>query len=99
MCRRCCAILGERQTLSLLVEGGGELLGSFFDRGLVDKVQAIVAPMIIGGRDGADGRSGSGRRAHGGGAAAAGGRRRAAGQDVLVTGYVGNRGVESESGE
>ena len=44
-------LLGERQTLSLLVEGGGELLGSFFDRGLVDKVHAIVAPMIIGGKD------------------------------------------------
>ena len=44
-------VLGERQTLSLLVEGGGELLGSFFDGGLVDKVHAIVAPLIIGGRD------------------------------------------------
>jgi diaminohydroxyphosphoribosylaminopyrimidine deaminase/5-amino-6-(5-phosphoribosylamino)uracil reductase len=42
--------LGQRPVLSLLVEGGGELLGSFFDRGLVDKVQAIVAPMIIGGK-------------------------------------------------
>ena len=42
--------LGQRPILSLLVEGGGELLGSFFDRGLVDKVQAIVAPMIIGGK-------------------------------------------------
>jgi diaminohydroxyphosphoribosylaminopyrimidine deaminase/5-amino-6-(5-phosphoribosylamino)uracil reductase len=44
-------VLGERQTLSLLIEGGGELLGSFFDAGLVDKVQAVVAPLIIGGRD------------------------------------------------
>jgi diaminohydroxyphosphoribosylaminopyrimidine deaminase / 5-amino-6-(5-phosphoribosylamino)uracil reductase len=44
-------VLGERQTLSLLVEGGGELLGSFFDRALVDKVHAIVAPLLIGGKD------------------------------------------------
>jgi diaminohydroxyphosphoribosylaminopyrimidine deaminase/5-amino-6-(5-phosphoribosylamino)uracil reductase len=43
--------LGERQVLSLLVEGGGELLGAFFDAGLVDKVQAVVAPMVIGGRE------------------------------------------------
>ena len=28
---------------------GGVLLGSFFDEGLVDKVHAVVAPMIIGG--------------------------------------------------
>ncbi len=41
--------LGERQVLSLLVEGGGELLGAFFDGGLVDKVQAVVAPLVIGG--------------------------------------------------
>ncbi len=45
------SLLGERQTLSLLVEGGGELLGSFFDRALVDKVHAVVAPLIIGGKD------------------------------------------------
>ena len=41
--------LGERQVTSLLVEGGGTLLGSLFDEGLVDKVVAIIAPMIIGG--------------------------------------------------
>ena len=27
------------------------VLGSFFDRGLVDKVHAIIAPMIIGAAD------------------------------------------------
>jgi diaminohydroxyphosphoribosylaminopyrimidine deaminase/5-amino-6-(5-phosphoribosylamino)uracil reductase len=42
-------LLGERELLSLLVEGGGELLGGFFDQGLVDKVQAIVVPAIVGG--------------------------------------------------
>ncbi|HWC29137.1 MAG TPA: dihydrofolate reductase family protein, partial [Dehalococcoidia bacterium] len=31
-----------------LVEGGGVLLGSFFDQQLVDKVTAVIAPMIIG---------------------------------------------------
>jgi len=40
----------ERDITSLLVEGGGTLLGSLFDRGLVDKVVAFVAPTIIGGR-------------------------------------------------
>jgi diaminohydroxyphosphoribosylaminopyrimidine deaminase/5-amino-6-(5-phosphoribosylamino)uracil reductase len=35
--------------VSLLVEGGGRIHGAFVDQHLVNKVQAIVAPMIIGG--------------------------------------------------
>lgn len=42
-------LLGTRDCLNLLVEGGGTLLGAFFDQGLIDRVQAILAPMIIGG--------------------------------------------------
>ncbi len=41
--------LGEREITSVLVEGGGILLGSMFDHGLVDKVIAFIAPIIIGG--------------------------------------------------
>ncbi|MCH7697341.1 MAG: bifunctional diaminohydroxyphosphoribosylaminopyrimidine deaminase/5-amino-6-(5-phosphoribosylamino)uracil reductase RibD [Chloroflexi bacterium] len=41
--------LGESDVLTLLVEGGGVLHGSFFDEGLVDKVHAVVAPLIVGG--------------------------------------------------
>ena len=41
--------LGEREITSVLVEGGGILLGSLFDRGLVDKVIAFIAPIILGG--------------------------------------------------
>jgi diaminohydroxyphosphoribosylaminopyrimidine deaminase/5-amino-6-(5-phosphoribosylamino)uracil reductase len=43
--------LAGRDVLSLLVEGGGVMLGGFFDRGLVDKVHAVIAPMIIGAED------------------------------------------------
>jgi len=43
--------LGEREITSVLVEGGGILLGSLFDRGLVDKVVAFIAPIIIGGKE------------------------------------------------
>ena len=43
--------LGRRDVVSLLVEGGGTLLGSLFDLGLVDKVVAFISPIIIGGRD------------------------------------------------
>ena len=45
--------LGRRGVVSLLVEGGGTLLGSLFDGGLVDKVYAFLAPVIIGGSEAA----------------------------------------------
>lgn len=41
--------LGARGITSVLVEGGGTLLGSLFAAELVDKVVAFVAPIIIGG--------------------------------------------------
>jgi len=43
--------LGRREITSVLVEGGGILLGSLFDCGLVDKVIAFIAPVIIGGEE------------------------------------------------
>lgn len=42
--------LGERGMLSLLVEGGAALLGAFVDDRLLDKVHAVLAPKILGGR-------------------------------------------------
>jgi diaminohydroxyphosphoribosylaminopyrimidine deaminase / 5-amino-6-(5-phosphoribosylamino)uracil reductase len=56
-------ILGERDLVSVLVEGGPTLLGSFFDAGLVNKVHAFVAPKVIGGAQalGAVGGLGAGR--------------------------------------
>jgi diaminohydroxyphosphoribosylaminopyrimidine deaminase / 5-amino-6-(5-phosphoribosylamino)uracil reductase len=43
--------LARRDVVTALVEGGGVLLGGFFDRGLVDQVHAIIAPIIIGAAD------------------------------------------------
>jgi diaminohydroxyphosphoribosylaminopyrimidine deaminase/5-amino-6-(5-phosphoribosylamino)uracil reductase len=34
---------------SFLVEGGGGALGGLFDSGLVDRVAAFVAPIVVGG--------------------------------------------------
>jgi len=42
--------LGKRDITSVLVEGGGELLGSLFDARLVDRVALFYAPIVIGGR-------------------------------------------------
>ena len=41
--------LGSRAVVNLLVEGGGSIHGAFFDAGMVDKVYAFVAPLIVGG--------------------------------------------------
>ncbi len=41
--------LADRGVLSLLVEGGARVLGSFFDAGLVDRLFAYLSPSIIGG--------------------------------------------------
>ena len=42
-------MLAEREITSVLVEGGGILVGSLFDQGLVDRVFAFISPVIIGG--------------------------------------------------
>ena len=41
--------LGARRMTNVLIEGGGQLLGSFFDAGQVDEVHAFIAPKLIGG--------------------------------------------------
>lgn len=44
-------VLGEQLISSLLIEGGSEINGSFFEKKLVDKVITYVAPKLIGGRN------------------------------------------------
>lgn len=41
--------LGKRNVNSVLIEGGGEILGRAFDRKLVDEVHFFLAPMLCGG--------------------------------------------------
>jgi len=43
--------LGSENVTSLLVEGGGEVNGSFLLQGLAQRVAFFYAPMILGGRD------------------------------------------------
>ncbi len=83
--------LGERQILSLLVEGGGELLGSFFDAGMVDKVHAVVAPMIIGGREAPAAVAGRGVERMAEALRLPDVVVERLGEDVLVTGYPASR--------
>ncbi|MBN1960791.1 MAG: bifunctional diaminohydroxyphosphoribosylaminopyrimidine deaminase/5-amino-6-(5-phosphoribosylamino)uracil reductase RibD [Deltaproteobacteria bacterium] len=53
-------LLGQREILSLLIEGGPTLLGSFFDAGLINKVHAFIAPRIIGGEQSLNAVGGTG---------------------------------------
>jgi diaminohydroxyphosphoribosylaminopyrimidine deaminase/5-amino-6-(5-phosphoribosylamino)uracil reductase len=43
--------LARQEITNVLVEGGGTLIGSLFDEGLVDKVMFFISPKIIGGKD------------------------------------------------
>lgn len=43
--------LGQRKMTNLLVEGGAEVLGTFFDLRQIDEVHIFIAPRIIGGAD------------------------------------------------
>lgn len=43
--------LGKRGIVRLLVEGGGEVLGSAFSERVVNEAHFMIAPMIIGGAD------------------------------------------------
>lgn len=47
--RTCLLELGRREMTNLLIEGGGELLGSCFDARLIDEVHVFIAPKIAGG--------------------------------------------------
>jgi diaminohydroxyphosphoribosylaminopyrimidine deaminase/5-amino-6-(5-phosphoribosylamino)uracil reductase len=40
--------LAREEIISLLVEGGGEVLGSVFDGGFADRVCWFVSPIVIG---------------------------------------------------
>ncbi len=42
--------LGRNQMASLLVEGGGELISSFLEEKLADKLILFLAPLLIGGK-------------------------------------------------
>ena len=84
-------LLGRSDVLALLVEGGGVLHGSFFDAGLVDKVHAVVAPMIIGGRGAPVAVAGRGAARMADALRLRETTVEQLGEDVLVSGYTSDR--------
>jgi len=53
--------LADLGIINVLVEGGGELIGSLFDAKLVDKIMFFTAPKIIGGKNAVSSVEGQGR--------------------------------------
>lgn len=43
------ADLGKKDVISVLVEGGGDVLGHALDQRLIDKIQIYIAPVMTGG--------------------------------------------------
>ncbi len=79
--------LGRRDVLTLLVEGGGVLLGGFFDQGLVDKVHAVLAPIIIGAAEAPAAVAGTGAYRMADALRLRDVTVERLGEDILVTGY------------
>ena len=79
--------LGARGVLNLLIEGGGSVHGAFFDAGLVDKVYAFVAPLIVGGETSLSPVEGSGVSLMGDAWYLAETRTEQIGPDWLIIGY------------
>lgn len=58
--RKCLKALAAEGVQSVLIEGGGRVLGEAFDKGLVDRVVFYIAPVVIGGPVPAVGGRGAG---------------------------------------
>jgi len=84
------ALLGERGILSILIEGGPTVMGSFFDADLIQKVYAFVAPMVIGGEQAKGAVGGTGPATLLDASRLHGVTTESVGDDLLITGYCGS---------
>ena len=84
--------LGAENVTSLLVEGGGEVNGSFLFGGLAQRVAFFYAPKILGGRDSRKGVAGDGVTQLSNGLKLTDVEWRKLGTDLLLTARVANQG-------
>ena len=80
--------LYKRQIVSVLVEGGGSVLGSFLDACCVDKVYAFHAPILIGGEGAKNAIGGTGARSIRQALRLTRVKRKMFGDDTLISGYL-----------
>lgn len=86
--------LGQRDITSVLVEGGGNLLASLVEDGLVDKVMAFLAPVLIGGREALTPLEGRGAPTMSQALRLRRPQVEVLGEDVLISGYTGYCAIE-----
>lgn len=86
--------LGRRGVLTLLVEGGGAVLGSMFDLEMIDRVQAIIAPIIVGGAEAPTAVEGEGVEQMAHATRLADVTVQQIGSDIIIEGHVPGRGPE-----
>jgi diaminohydroxyphosphoribosylaminopyrimidine deaminase/5-amino-6-(5-phosphoribosylamino)uracil reductase len=80
--------LAKLQIASVLVEGGGTLIGSLFDEGLVDKIIFFVSPKIVGGSKAVSSVMGKGILRIEKAIRVRQLRLRRLGEDILIEGYI-----------
>ncbi len=81
-------LLGKRQIVSIMVEGGAAVFGSLFEANLVDKVLVFVAPIVIGGHEAKNPVEGKGVEKLSQATAFTRVKTEIVGSDVLISGYV-----------
>lgn len=79
--------LGRKNVTSVLIEGGGQILGQTLDTHLIDRVQVYLAPVVTGGGTMAFAGKGAGTTAAGAYLQNVGYER--IGEDILISGDVG----------
>jgi diaminohydroxyphosphoribosylaminopyrimidine deaminase/5-amino-6-(5-phosphoribosylamino)uracil reductase len=81
-------LLGQRQIVCMMVEGGAAVFGSLFEERLVDKVLVFVAPIVIGGHGAKNPVEGKGVERLSQATGIARMRSEMVGSDVLISGYI-----------
>ncbi len=74
--------------MSLLVEGGSQVNGSFLDEGLIDKILLFLSPKLIGDREALGIFGGSGKATLKETIPLNELRARRMGEDILIEGYI-----------
>jgi len=81
-------LLGRRQIISMMVEGGAAVFGSLFEERLVDKVLVFVAPIVIGGHGAKNPVEGKGVETLSQATGIMRVKVETVGSDVLISGYI-----------
>lgn len=89
--------LGKRDLQSVIVEGGTQVAGAFFDAKLIDKVTFFIAPVIIGGRAAPPAIGGNGAARLTGAMRLKDVKTTPSGEDLEITGYPSPAANESNS--